>query len=99
MVHKPSCVNKFAISKLLRYQRPRSILLISPDVDACTKHLGAISALVRCIHEDSVLPNITKASVQEALQQAYPQILTASQGGMWSRTGWYLQQVCGPLCG
>lgn len=99
MVYKPSCVNKFSITKLLQYQRPRSILLISPDVDACTNHLGAISPLVRCIQEDSVLPHVTKAFVQETLQQAYPQIHAASQEGMWSRTGWYLQQVCRPLCG
>lgn len=94
MVYKPSCVNKFALSKMLQYQQPRSVLLITPEMDACTKHLAAMSPLIRCLSEDSILPKVTKALVQEELEHAYPQIREASHEGMWSRTGWYTQQVC-----
>lgn len=97
MVHKPSCVNQFAISKLLQHQQPRRILLISPDVGSCTKYLGRISPIVRCIHEDAVLLHINKATVQYELETAYPEVREDSHEGLWPRTGWYLQQVCPQL--
>lgn len=93
MVQKPSCVNKFAIVRLLQYQAPRSIILVVPNVDACTKHLAPLSPLVQCLQQDVVLPGLTKAIVQEELETAYPAIRAASENSTWQRTGWYLQQV------
>eukprot|EP00892_Ulva_mutabilis_P008999 jgi/Ulvmu1/6471/UM003_0102.1 len=93
MVQKPSCVNRFAIARLVRYQKPRSIILVVPDVDACMHHLAPLSPNIRCVQEDSIHPQLSKAIVQDELQNAYPQVRESSGDGRWNRTGWYLQQL------
>lgn len=96
LVARPTCINKFVIKNLLRHQQPRRIFLIVADLEACQEHLGSISLIVRCIQEDSLVPEITKASVTAALESYYPQL----QGDEYLKgrtlSGWYLQQVCIP---
>lgn len=93
LVVKPTCINQWAIGSLLRHQRPRTIYLIVPDSDACQEYLGTISPIVRCVQEDTLLPNITKASVAAALEANYPQLHVDEYLRGRTPSGWYLQQV------
>lgn len=94
LVSRPTCINKFVLKNLLRHQRPRRIFLIVPDLEACQEHLGSISLIVKCIQEDSLFPDITKASVTAALESYYPQLRGDHYVKGRTLSGWYLQQVC-----
>lgn len=93
LVVKPTCVNQFAVKQLLHYQHPRNIFLIVPNVDTCQEYLGSISRRVKCLHEDTLFPNITKAGIANSLEANFPQLKVDEYLRGRTLSGWYLQQV------
>lgn len=87
-----------SIRALNRYQQPRSIYVISPDVDSCVEKLQTAASNVRCLHEDSILPGITLQSIDDTLKGLYPALETRSFEKGRTPAGWYFQQVRLPIC-
>ena len=93
---KPTCVTRVAIASINQYVAPRFIRFVSADADACAA-LVAMAHNVRCVPQDEVIPGITKASVERALERLFPE----NEGGQGKegrylgreRAGWYLQQL------
>lgn len=93
---KPTCVTRVAIASINQYVAPRFIRFVSADAEACAA-LVAMAHNVRCVPQDEVIPGITKASVERALERLFPE----NEGGQGKegkylgreRAGWYLQQL------
>ena len=95
---KPTCVTRVAIASINQYVAPRFIRFVSADAEACAA-LVAMAHNVRCVPQDEVIPGITKASVERALERLFPENLSGGRPGKEGRylgrerAGWYLQQL------
>lgn len=96
---KPTCVTRVAIASINQYVAPRFIRFVSADAEACAA-LVAMAHNVRCVPQDEVIPGVTKASVERALEGLFPPENTNEKGqgkeGRYlgrERAGWYLQQL------
>jgi hypothetical protein len=93
LVLKPSCVTQLSVRELLRQQQPRRIYIITPETQLCEDYLTLLSDRVHCIHEDSVLPGVTKQAVNDRLLSRFPELHTNEFRSGRTPAGWYLQQV------
>ena len=91
---KPTCVTRVAIASINQYVAPRFIRFVSADAEACAA-LVAMAHNVRCVPQDEVIPGVTKASVERALEALFPFVNQGKEGRYLGRerAGWYLQQL------
>ena len=96
---KPTCVTRVAIASINQYVAPRFIRFVTADAERCAA-LVAMAHNVRCVPQDEVIPGVTKASVERALEGLFPPENTNEKGqgkeGRYlgrERAGWYLQQL------
>lgn len=90
MAEDLDCTTKAAVNSLVQFASPRQILLVAPE-EACKKAGSSLDASVKCIDEDTVLPEVTRASVQTWLQGKFGNKTAAALRGL-GVAGGYLQQ-------
>ena len=87
---RSTCVSEMAVHALNAHLPVKAVHIITPSADDC---LGfeAIAANVKCYIEESLLPPLSRGTVEEVLHGSLQD--EVSRKVATARAGWYLQQL------
>ena len=87
---RSTCVSAMAVHALIAHLQLKAVHIITSSADNC-QGFEAIAPNVRCYIEDSVLPPLSRGTVEAVLHGSLQD--EVSRKVATARAGWYLQQL------